>query len=171
MVSYKIQKGDNLTNIAKRFNTSVDKLMQLNPQIKDKNLINTGASLNAPDNRNLPREVSDAMTLSGQKAPDKIDSGIKSVMQLYGQYNPDHFMPDSKKSKPSGSSGNYTIKKGDTLTAIAKRKGTTVEAIMRANPKIKNKNLIYAGDTLKIPSKSETRLDKLTSLPKSIPTQ
>lgn len=46
----------------------------------------------------------------------------------------------------------YTIKKGDTLTKIAKAYGTTVKAIKAANPeKIKNVNKIYAGDTIKIP--------------------
>lgn len=40
---------------------------------------------------------------------------------------------------------------GDTLTGIAWRYGTTVEAIMYANPSITNPNLIYAGQTLCIP--------------------
>lgn len=46
----------------------------------------------------------------------------------------------------------YKIKKGDTLSKIAKSFGTTVKAIKDANPeKIKNVNKIYAGDTIKIP--------------------
>lgn len=46
----------------------------------------------------------------------------------------------------------YKIVKGDTLTKIAKKFGTTVKAIKEANPdKIKNVNKIYAGDTIKIP--------------------
>lgn len=45
----------------------------------------------------------------------------------------------------------YTIKKGDNLTKIAKANGTTVEALLKANPQIKNPNLIYAGEKLKIP--------------------
>jgi LysM repeat protein len=40
----------------------------------------------------------------------------------------------------------YHIKPGDTLSAIAKKYGVTVDDIMLANPKIKNKDLIYAGD-------------------------
>ena len=48
----------------------------------------------------------------------------------------------------------YKIKKGDTLTKIAKKYGTTVKAIQAANPnKIKDVNLIIAGDTIKIPTK------------------
>lgn len=45
----------------------------------------------------------------------------------------------------------YKIKSGDTLSAIAKKYNTTVSKIMAANPSIKNKNLIYAGDKIKIP--------------------
>lgn len=44
----------------------------------------------------------------------------------------------------------YTIKKGDTLTSIAKKHNTTVDALASTN-NIKNKNLIYTGNTLQIP--------------------
>ena len=40
---YIIQPGDTLTRIAKMFNTTVNKLMSYNPQIKDRNLIRAGA--------------------------------------------------------------------------------------------------------------------------------
>lgn len=43
----------------------------------------------------------------------------------------------------------YKVKSGDTLSAIAARYGTTVASLVRAND-IKNKNLIYVGQTLKI---------------------
>ena len=46
--------------------------------------------------------------------------------------------------------GDYTIQKGDTLSAIAKRYGTTVQAIAEANG-IQDVNKIYVGDTLNIP--------------------
>jgi len=49
----------------------------------------------------------------------------------------------------------YKIKAGDTLTSIAKKYDTTVDSIAKAN-NIKNKNLIYAGDTLNIPPSSAT---------------
>ena len=48
------------------------------------------------------------------------------------------------------SSNYYTIKAGDTLSAIAARYGTTVQKLMSLNPHIKNANLIYAGDTIRI---------------------
>lgn len=45
----------------------------------------------------------------------------------------------------------YTVKYGDTLSKIARRYGTTVNAIVQLN-NIQNPNLIYAGNTLKIPT-------------------
>jgi LysM repeat protein len=54
-----------------------------------------------------------------------------------------------------GKGTTYTIKKGDTLSAIAKRYGTTVDAILKANPNIKNPNLIKVGQVINIPGKPE----------------
>ena len=44
----------------------------------------------------------------------------------------------------------YTVKRGDTLSSIARRYGTTVQALLTANPRT-NPNLIYVGETLIIP--------------------
>lgn len=54
-----------------------------------------------------------------------------------------------------GSGTTYTVKKGDTLSAIAKRYGTTVDALLKANPNITNPNLIKAGQVINIPGKDE----------------
>ena len=56
---------------------------------------------------------------------------------------------------PSPSTGyiTYTVKSGDTLSGIAQRYGTTVATLCSLN-NIKNANLIYVGQKLKIPSNS-----------------
>ncbi len=43
----------------------------------------------------------------------------------------------------------YIVKKGDTLTSIANKNGCTVEQIIKLNS-IKNKNLIFVGQKLKL---------------------
>ena len=46
---------------------------------------------------------------------------------------------------------NYRIQKGDTLSKIAREFNTTVDKLLRLNPKIKNPDIIYAGDIIKVP--------------------
>jgi LysM repeat protein len=62
----------------------------------------------------------------------------------------------------------YRIKSGDTLSAIAQRNHTSVGALMKANPQIKNANLIIAGKTLNIPG-SRDSFDPGTSRPSGSP--
>ena len=50
----------------------------------------------------------------------------------------------------------HNIAKGDTLSALAQKYGTSVSALQKANPKITNPDLIFAGDTLNIPGKSDS---------------
>jgi LysM repeat protein len=45
------------------------------------------------------------------------------------------------------------VKAGDNLGKIAKRFKTTIDAILRANPEIKDPNKIRIGDEIKIPAK------------------
>ena len=44
----------------------------------------------------------------------------------------------------------YTIKGGDTLSGIAVKFHTTVDTLLALNPQIKNRDLIYAGNTIRI---------------------
>lgn len=49
------------------------------------------------------------------------------------------------------SRGTYTVKRGDTLWGIAKRFGVNLTALIAANPQIKNPNLIYPGNEVRLP--------------------
>ena len=54
----------------------------------------------------------------------------------------------------------YRIKSGDTLSGIAKRYNTDVGSLMKANPNIKNADLIFSGAKLNIPgSKDEFKAE------------
>ena len=48
---YTIQKGDCLSVIAQRYHTTVEVLMQLNPEIKNPNLIYAGHTILVPYNK------------------------------------------------------------------------------------------------------------------------
>ena len=54
------------------------------------------------------------------------------------------------------SAASYTVKSGDTLSAIAKEKNTTVDEIAKKN-KISNVNLITVGQVLEIEETSSTK--------------
>ncbi|MBK9258556.1 MAG: DUF3380 domain-containing protein [Polyangiaceae bacterium] len=59
----------------------------------------------------------------------------------------------------------YVVKSGDTLGAIASRYDTTVQAILAANPQIKNPNAIFVGQQIKIPKNSSSGQSPTPSKP------
>lgn len=46
----------------------------------------------------------------------------------------------------------YTVVKGDYLSLIAQRFGTTVAELLRLNPEIKNSSILYVGQVIKLPT-------------------
>jgi LysM repeat protein len=54
----------------------------------------------------------------------------------------------------------YTIKKGDTLTKVAKANGLTLEELLTANPEIKNPNKVTQGQQIVIPVPSPSSPDE-----------
>lgn len=72
---------------------------------------------------------------------------------------------DTAKAVKENKSGSYKIKSGDSLSQIAKSRGTTVKKLMEMNPSIKNANQIRAGASLKVPPKTE--VSKMTGSKRS----
>lgn len=54
----------------------------------------------------------------------------------------------------------YTVKKGDFLYKVAEMYGTTVEELHRLNPKIKNVNLVYEGQKIRLIDRNEIEVKK-----------
>jgi LysM repeat protein len=73
----------------------------------------------------------------------------------------DKVLKDLKQFKP------YTIKKGDTLSEIAKANGTTLKAIKEANPGIKNLNKIRVGQKINLAPKVKDRKSVYQGMTKS----
>ena len=62
--------------------------------------------------------------------------------------SPSETLPEVE--EPTGNYRTITIARGDTLSQIARIYGTTVQELVRIN-NIQNPNLIYAGETLRVP--------------------
>ena len=111
--AFKLKSG-NKPSMAKMF--GMMKTFKKNMQTAKDNRSKRDMSKAPKAMQNLNKAIGDALGSTGnlrKKISDKITS---------------------KKSK------NYTIKKGDTLTKIAKANNTTVDAIMKKNTQIKDKN-------------------------------
>ncbi len=84
---------------------------------------------------------------------------LRSILQNNPQIkNPDKiFVGQQLLLQGTRSTSEYTIKRGDNLTKIAREHKTTVGDIMRANPgQISNPNLIFPGQKLRIPNAAKT---------------
>lgn len=60
----------------------------------------------------------------------------------------------------------YTVKKNDTLSAIAKANNTTVNELLRLNPDITNANLIYIGQEITISGTPKSKTKNLSQAAK-----
>jgi len=61
--------------------------------------------------------------------------------------------------------GGYIVKKGDTLWSLSKKFGLSVDDLLGANKNIKNKDLIFAGQELKVPTKKVDEDKKVNNIP------
>jgi LysM repeat protein len=79
--------------------------------------------------------------------PNLIYAGQVLVIPTAGGQPP---QPPTPTPPPTGGTSTYVVQPGDTLSRIAVRFGTTVQELAVLN-NLSNPNLIYAGQTLKIP--------------------
>jgi len=59
--------------------------------------------------------------------------------------------PEPEEPCPPGETFDYVVEKGDTLFTIARKFDMSVQAILAENPEITNPNLIFVGQTIRIP--------------------
>lgn len=78
-------------------------------------------------------------------------------------------MPSASDGSEPDTPGRYIVQPGDTLTSIARRFGTTVAAIVAANPQISNPDFIYVGQPVTIPGQAGNEGRTVTIAPTSGP--
>ena len=164
--SVTVVKGDTLFKIANRCGTTVSALRRANPEIGSGSLIYPGQVLQLPgtilgtDGGYFIYIIARGDTLKGlatrfDTTVDALLAGnpeIKSANLIYEGQRLTVYVSQTPPPPPPPPSGQtYYVQKGDTLRNIASRMSTTVDVLIKANPQIKNPNLIYVGQAINIP--------------------
>lgn len=161
---YTVKKGDTLSQIALNYGTTVSSIVSLNPSITNPNLIYPGQKLtikinsSSSNNNSTVYIVKKGDTLSG--IAFNYGTTVNSLVKINNIKNPNLIYPGqriiiSTTDNSSGAGQNscgkvlYKIKYRDTLSEIALLNNTTVSELVKIN-NIKNPNLIYAGQYLRI---------------------
>lgn len=144
--TYTVKAGDTLTKIAALYGTTVPNLAKING-IKNVNVISVGQKLVIK-----PAETATTKKTVLQIAQEVIDgkwgNGLARVERLKNAgYNPTEVQ--AKVNELLSKKEYYTVKRGDTLSAIAKKYKTTTAQLAKWNG-IKNVNLITTGQILRV---------------------
>ncbi len=122
--------------------------------LEDSSKIKTNIKMT--DNSTIIYTVKLGDTLSSIAA--RFDTSVSAIAKINNIQNPNLIFPNQVLVIRSGKVNDlnhilYTVQRGDTLTAIARRYGITISSIVKLN-KISNPNLIYTGEILRILSKN-----------------
>ena len=159
-VTYTVRAGDTLSEIAEEYGTTVSALGSING-IKDVDLIIVGQVLKIPVTSTTAYRVR-VIAKNGLNCRTGAGIGCSKVTAF--KYGTELTVTAEKNGWGYVGNGwvslefvgkvsdtkTYTIQAGDTLSGIAEKYGTTVDALVKANG-IKDKNLIIAGNPLIIP--------------------
>ncbi len=147
--TYIVQPGDYISRIAEEFGTSVEWLVQ-NNQIPNSNLLFVGQPLIVPCGVNaaaLPAPaVTSPPTQVSHNAPATSPPPSSSDQQETATNEEDQRQRNSDTQQEE-----HVIVRGETLSQIAFRYGTTVQELRRVN-QIKNPRLIRPGQVIKLPT-------------------
>ena len=144
-VWYVVQPGDTLGALAAAYGTTVEAIMVKN-NIGDPNWIYVGQVLCIPD---PPGAAGYVPVAAPQPAPASSPSPPPTAVVAPSNDSEAPTTPSAPAETSTTSS--YRIQRGDTLSGIAARFNTSVEALMALN-NIANANWIYAGQLLQIPA-------------------
>ena len=159
-IIYTVKSGDTLSKIAREYGTTVSEIVALN-NISNPNLIYPGEQFTIKTNGNVNNSNTIVYTVvygdTLSEIAYKYNTTVSNLVAINNISNPNLIYPGEKITITSNSTnlGNecgkvlYTIKRGDTLSKIAREYGTTVSEIATLN-NISNPNLIYAGNIIRI---------------------
>lgn len=150
--TYVIQAGDTLSGIAQMYGTTTEKLQSLNG-IKNPDNISAGVKIKvtggvAGGGSTSAYTIQPGDSLS--RIATKYGTTVAAIQSANNIKNANKIYAGQTIRIPGGgTSTTYTVQSGDTLSHIASRYNTTVPALQKLNG-ISNKDVIYAGQTLKV---------------------
>ena len=129
--SHTVRKGETLPQIAKRYGTSIAELKRINHLRNDK--IAVGSHLTLAETSKSAKAEKTAKSEKAAK-PEKIAKAEKSAkpekaVAKAGKATP----PEKTASKPKPKVAHYVIRRGDTLTSIAKQFNVSKDDLLRWN--------------------------------------
>lgn len=147
---YIVRSRDTLSGIAARFGVSVQEIAALN-NIKNVNIIYPGQRLRIPSyNSSRIYIIKRGDTLS--EIAEKYSVSVGQIARLNKISNIDLIYAGERIVIPEAGTADerlYIVRRGDTLSEIAERFGTSVSLIVRRN-NIKNPNVIYVGEQIRV---------------------
>ncbi|WP_456277488.1 LysM peptidoglycan-binding domain-containing protein [Bacillus sp. AK128] len=166
---YTVVSGDSLSAIAKRFNTTVTHIQQLNNLTSD--IIFVGQTLTIPSGQ-LP--TSQPVTYTVQSGDSlsiiakRFNLSVEQLKQL-NQLTNDMIFAGQTLKVAEGTNTNqkisteqsYTVQSGDSLSVIAKRFNLAVDELKRMNG-LPN-DMIFVGQTLKVTGTASTTTETPSS--------
>jgi LysM repeat protein len=162
-----VRRGENLTLIARRYGTSVSAFVQANG-LRNRNFVWVGQRLHIPGSSSGGSSgstgggglhiVSRGENLS--TIAQRYGTTVSAFVQANGLRNSNFVWVGQRLRIPGSSSGGSTgstgggglhiVSRGENLSTIARRYGTTVGAIMQVNG-LRNGNFVWVGQRLRIP--------------------
>lgn len=166
LVKYKVRQGDNLSNIAKRHNVSINTVAQINGLRKNK-FLRIGQVLKLPQKAS----VSVASSTPTQRYTVRQGDTLSSIAVRFGttqsklaslnKLGNKNALKLGQKLRVAASAGrsaktlsakttNYKVRKGDSLSTIAKRFRVSLNNLLTINS-LNNRHMVKVGQILTIP--------------------
>ena len=137
VVNHKVQKGDTLASVARKYGIGISEIKRINRLEGDK--LKLGQTLRIEKVKSDPVGESKKEVRQAGRGDEKVKAKAEPVS---GE-------PVAGQAAESSDVKKYTVKKGDTLAKIARENHTTLEKLRRLNSKVRKDN-IQPGQVIRI---------------------